>query len=159
MWEAAGLVGDIANVQPMSASQVPQLRSIVFDSTNPRASAEFWRQLLGLTYRDGHEPPSDGSDDAAGRDWLMLRGANGSTWLAFQHVDELPPSTWPAGDVPQQLHLDFSVSSVAELDAAHVRVEQLGGTLRHDRSDDPDEPLRVYADPAGHPFCVFVATD
>jgi hypothetical protein len=26
-----------------------------------------------------------------------------------------------------------------------------------DRSDDPDEPLRVYADPAGHPFCIFVA--
>jgi hypothetical protein len=26
-----------------------------------------------------------------------------------------------------------------------------------DRSDDPQEPLRVYADPAGHPFCIFVA--
>jgi hypothetical protein len=29
--------------------------------------------------------------------------------------------------------------------------------LRLDRIDDGTEPLRVYADPAGHPFCVFVA--
>jgi hypothetical protein len=27
----------------------------------------------------------------------------------------------------------------------------------HDRFDDPAEPLYVYADPAGHPFCMFVA--
>jgi hypothetical protein len=33
----------------------------------------------------------------------------------------------------------------------------LGGELRLDRSHDPDEPLRVYADPAGHTFCIFVA--
>ncbi len=32
----------------------------------------------------------------------------------------------------------------------------LGGTLRFDRSDDPQEPLRVYADPDGHTLCVFV---
>ena len=43
------------------------------------------------------------------------------------------------------------------LDVQHERVLALGGTLRLDRTDDPDEPLRVYADPAGHPFCVFVA--
>jgi len=35
----------------------------------------------------------------------------------------------------------------------------LGGELRLDRSDDPEEPLRVYGDPDGHPFCVFVAAD
>ena len=32
----------------------------------------------------------------------------------------------------------------------------LGGRLVLDRSDDEDEPLYVFADPAGHPFCVFV---
>jgi hypothetical protein len=36
-------------------------------------------------------------------------------------------------------------------------VLSLGGDLRLDRSDDPVEPLRVYADPAGHTFCIFVA--
>ena len=34
----------------------------------------------------------------------------------------------------------------------------LGARLRYDRSYDPEEPLRVYADPAGHPFCIFVAS-
>ncbi len=26
-----------------------------------------------------------------------------------------------------------------------------------DRFDDPEEPLYVFADPAGHPFCIFVS--
>jgi hypothetical protein len=26
------------------------------------------------------------------------------------------------------------------------------------RSHDEEEPLRVYADPSGHPFCIVVAT-
>jgi hypothetical protein len=60
--------------------------------------------------------------------------------------------------VPQQLHLDLSVGSVAELDEQHERALALGARLLEDRSDDEDEPLRVYADPAGHPFCVFVVT-
>lgn len=38
----------------------------------------------------------------------------------------------------------------------HERVLRLGGRLLYDRIDDPDEPLRVYADLAGHPFRVFV---
>ena len=33
----------------------------------------------------------------------------------------------------------------------------LGARLLEDRSDDPEEPLRVYADPAGHPFCIIAA--
>lgn len=32
----------------------------------------------------------------------------------------------------------------------------LGAQVLMDRSDDPEEPLRVYADPAGHSFCIFV---
>jgi hypothetical protein len=56
-----------------------------------------------------------------------------------------------------QLHLDLTVDSVEDLDEQHGRVLELGGELRHDRSDDPDEPLRAYADPAGHVFCIFVA--
>jgi len=26
-----------------------------------------------------------------------------------------------------------------------------------DRTDDTEEPLYVFADPSGHPFCIFVA--
>jgi catechol 2,3-dioxygenase-like lactoylglutathione lyase family enzyme len=143
----------------MSESAVPRVRQVVLDTTDARASAEFWRQLLGLVYRAGHEPPGAGADDPAGRDWLNLRASDGTPVLAFQQVDELPRSTWPEPGIPQQLHLDLSVGSVAELEAVHAKVLALGGTLRFDRFDDPEEPLRVYADPDGHPFCVFVAGD
>lgn len=138
---------------------VPRLRQVVLDSTDARAAAEFWRRLLGLEYREGHEPPGPGEDDPDGRDWLNLRTPAGEPCLAFQQVGELARTTWPSHDVPQQLHLDLSVRSVSELDAVHARVLGLGGELRFDRSDDAEEPLRVYADPDGHTFCVFVADD
>jgi catechol 2,3-dioxygenase-like lactoylglutathione lyase family enzyme len=138
---------------------VPRLRQVVFDTTDARAAAEFWRELLGLVYRPGHEPPAPGQDDPAGRDWLNLRAADGTPVLAFQQVDTLPRSTWPDPEVAQQLHLDLTVRGRAELDAVHARVVALGGELRLDRSGDPQEALRVYADPDGHPFCVFVALD
>ncbi len=134
---------------------IPNLTQVVIDSTNPRTSAEFWRQLLGLVYRRGHEPPSEG-DDAAGRDWLNLLAPNGEPRLAFQAVDELEHSTWPNARVPQQLHLDLTVNSLEELNAVHARALALGASMLYDRSDSPEEPLRVYADPDGHPFCIFV---
>lgn len=59
---------------------------------------------------------------------------------------------------PQQLHLDLKVPTAAQLDAQHERALALGARLLFDRSDDPVEPLRVYADPAGHPFCIFVGS-
>jgi hypothetical protein len=77
--------------------------------------------------------------------------------VAFQQVASLPRATWPQGPVPQQLHLDLTVPTTAELDVQHGRVLALGAQPLADRSDDPEEPLRVYADPAGHPFCIFVA--
>ena len=133
-----------------------ELRQVVLDSTDARRSAEFWRQLLGLVYRPGHEPPAPGEDDRAGRDWLNLRRPDGTPLLAFQQVARLPAATWPSHEVPQQLHLDLTVADRAELEAVHARVLELGGALRLDRSDDAEEPLRVYVDPDGHPFCVFV---
>jgi Glyoxalase-like domain len=60
-------------------------------------------------------------------------------------------------EVPQQLHLDTTVPTAADLAIQHERALALGARLLLDRSDDPGEPLYVYADPAGHPFCIFVA--
>jgi Glyoxalase-like domain len=76
--------------------------------------------------------------------------------LAFQHVEELRRSTWPDAPVPQQLHLDLAVASLLELEANHVRALALGARALEDRSHDVEEQLWVYADPAGHPFCIFV---
>jgi catechol 2,3-dioxygenase-like lactoylglutathione lyase family enzyme len=130
----------------------PELRQVVLDTTDARLLAEFYRQLLGFRYRPGDEHP-----DPAGDDWLVLRDAPGRTQVAFQQVAALPEATWPEGPVPQQLHLDLTVPTKADLDAQHDRALALGAQLLEDRSEDPDEPLRVYADPAGHPFCIFVS--
>jgi catechol 2,3-dioxygenase-like lactoylglutathione lyase family enzyme len=136
----------------------PEFRQVVIDSTDARALAEFYRRLLGLAYRPGDEPPADGEPDPLGQDWLVLRDGTGSPRIAFQQVAELPEVTWPAGPVPQQSHLDLTVAAAADLDAQHERALALGARLLLDRSGDPEEPLRVYADPAGHPFCIFVAS-
>jgi catechol 2,3-dioxygenase-like lactoylglutathione lyase family enzyme len=136
---------------------LPLLRSVVLDTTDARRLAEFYRELLGYRYRPGDEPPGAGEPDPAGTDWLVLVAPDGQGRLAFQQVEQLPSSTWPDPGVPQQLHLDLSVPSSEDLIAQHQRIIGLGGGLLSDRADDPDEPLYVYADPSGHPFCVFVA--
>lgn len=133
----------------------PKLLHTVLDTTTPRGLAEFYRQLLGLHYRPGDEPPPDGATDEA--DWLVLVDAAGKRTLAFQKVDRLPRSTWPEHDVPMQLHCDFTVPTRQELDRHRERAEALGAQLVLDRSEDPDEPLYVFADLSGHPFCIFVA--
>lgn len=136
-------------------AEYPQLLHTALDTTRPRELAEFYRELLGLQYRPGDAPPTDGSLDDA--DWLVLVDADGVRKLAFQGVEKLPRTTWPEHDVPMQLHVDFTVSSAAELQRQRERAEALGAELLLDRTDDAGEPLYVFADPSGHPFCIFVA--
>jgi catechol 2,3-dioxygenase-like lactoylglutathione lyase family enzyme len=136
-------------------SDYPELLHTAIDTTRPRELAEFYRQLLGLRYRPGDEPPADGTPDDA--DWLVLVDSDGVRKLAFQQVDQLTRTTWPTHDVPMQLHLDFTVTSAAELERHRERAEALGAEVILDRTDDPDEALYVLADLSGHPFCLFVA--
>jgi hypothetical protein len=135
----------------------PTLRQVVLDTTDARGLAEFYRALLGWAYRQGDEPPEPGQPDPRGQDWLVLRHPTGGIGMAFQQVSELAQTTWPEDGVDQQLHLDMTVPTVEELEVQHGRVLALGAHLRYDRSDDQVEPLRVYADPAGHLLCIFVA--
>ena len=79
--------------------------------------------------------------------------------FAFQQVPTLARPTWPAHDVPMQMHHDFRVPTVDELRHQRQRAKDLGATLRYDRTDDGGEPLYVLADPAGHPFCMLVAAE
>ena len=132
----------------------PELMHTALDATDVRGLAEFYRELLGVRYRPGDEPPTDGSADD--EDWLVLVDANGSRVLAFQEVPTLDRPTWPSHDVPKQMHLDFRVPTVAELQRHRERAQRLGATVLLDRTDDPDEALYVLADPAGHPFCILV---
>jgi catechol 2,3-dioxygenase-like lactoylglutathione lyase family enzyme len=135
----------------------PMLRATVLDTTDARGLAEFYRELLGYGYEAGDESPPPGQPDPEGHDWLVLVDSTGTARLAMQQVEHLTTSTWPGSDVPQQLHLDLSVPTAELLRAQHERALALGARLLQDRFDDPVEPLYVYADPAGHPFCIFVA--
>ncbi len=132
-------------------SQFPQLRSVVLDTTDVRGLAEFYRALLGYEYRAGDDP------DEAEVDWLVLVDPAGRVQVALQQVADMPAPTWPEPAVPQQLHLDLSVPTAGDLAAQRERALALGARQLFDRFDDPDEPLYVFADPAGHPFCIFVA--
>lgn len=136
------------------ATEFPQLLQVALDTTNARELAEFYRELLGFQYRAGDEPPAAGQPDTA--DWLVLVDADGRRRLAFQQVAKLPEATWPEGPIPQQLHLDLMVPTSDDLLAQHERAIGLGAHLLRDGFDDPEEPIRIYADPAGHPFCIFV---
>ena len=104
----------------------PVIRQTVLDTTDPRRLAEFYRQLFGLQYRQGDEPPEPGQPDPRGQDWLILISPAGRAALAFQKVAELPEATWPDGPVPQQAHLDTTVPTVADLDVQHERAIALG---------------------------------
>jgi catechol 2,3-dioxygenase-like lactoylglutathione lyase family enzyme len=135
----------------------PVLMHTAIDATDCRSLAEFYRQFLGLRYRPGDEMPAGGSDDDP--DWLVLLDPNGHRVFAFQQVPALARPTWPAHDVPKQMHHDFRVPSVEELQRQRRRAEELGATLLYDRTDDDTEPLYVLADPAGHPFCLLVGSE
>ena len=103
-----------------------------------------------MRYRKGDEPTSCEADSA---DWLVLLDGQGWRVIAFQQTEQHTPTTWPSPEVLMQAHLDFTVPDRESLTAAHVGALDLGARLI---SDDPDKPLYAYADPAGHPFCIFI---
>ncbi|MFF4911119.1 VOC family protein [Streptomyces sp. NPDC001260] len=121
---------------------VARLRSVVIDCPDPHALADFYAQVVGGTPR--------AEDD----DWVVLRVPDGPR-LAFQRAEGLTPPEWPRADRnSQQFHLDFDAGSTwEEMDAAHERVLALGATPL-DLEDRKEKDFQVYADPAGHPFCL-----
>ena len=67
--------------------------------------------------------------------------------MAFQLAPDHVPPSWPDPALPQQMHLDVMVD---DLDAAEAAVLELGAR----RLTEPGAVSRVFADPAGHPFCL-----
>ncbi|SRR6266540_572664 len=118
-------------------SAIPTLGVVALDCPDPVALAGFYRELLDWGQpeiaEDGH--------------WVDLVNPAGGAGLAFQRVEGYRAPEWPSQDVPQQLHLDLRVT---DMEAAHQRALDIGAKLL----DDAPESFRVYADPAGHPFCL-----
>jgi catechol 2,3-dioxygenase-like lactoylglutathione lyase family enzyme len=118
------------------------LTAAVLGTPDPPGLARFYQRLLGWPLRDDT------------REWATLRPADSSTGLSFQlETDHVPP-VWPPvpGTQQMQQHLDILVDDLA---AAGAVAEEAGAVLVGGHEDD-DEIVRVYRDPAGHPFCLFV---
>jgi catechol 2,3-dioxygenase-like lactoylglutathione lyase family enzyme len=115
------------------------LTATVLDAPDPRALADFYAELLGWTVNQ-REP-----------DWATLRPPDDGTGLSFQTESAHVVPTWPAGpgDQQMQMHLDIEVD---DLDAAGAIAEEAGAVLAEYQ---PQDDVRVYLDPAGHPFCLW----
>ena len=120
----------------------PRLAATVLGTPDPRGLALFYQRLLQWPIRDDQP------------DWVTLRPSDGGAGLSFQlEADHVPPVWPPQPDTQQmQLHLDIEVDDLA---AACALAEE-SGARRIGGYDDEHEVVRVYADPAGHPFCLFV---
>ncbi|TNC24658.1 VOC family protein [Amycolatopsis alkalitolerans] len=118
------------------------MTSTVLDTPDPRGLAEFYRAFLGWPVAS--EDPT----------WVTLRPEGGGAGLSFQLEPRYSPPIWPSRPDEQQmqLHLDFEVD---DLEATGAIVEAAGAVLAEFQ---PQDDTRVYLDPAGHPFCLWVRT-
>ncbi|MFE1439492.1 VOC family protein [Streptomyces sp. NPDC058739] len=114
---------------------VAELGVVVLDCPDPAGLAAFYAAVLG------------GSVEGEG-EWVDVKVPGGQS-LAFQAAPGFVPPRWPAADHSQQFHLDLNVP---DLDAAEREVLALGA--RPLDTEDRTRGWRVYADPAGHPFCL-----
>lgn len=119
---------------------VGRLQCVVLDCPDVHELARFYAALLGGAV-DRPDPRW-----AVGADFATVHTEAGLV-LAFQRVAEYRPPQWPDAARPQQFHLDVDVPN---LDDAHEQVLGLGAVLLRIDSGG----WRVYADPAGHPFCL-----
>lgn len=77
--------------------------------------------------------------------------STGNPRLGFQLAPNHVPPEWPDG-TPQQIHLDLYAEDVG---SAHEEPLSLGARLLKPADDiTTAERFQVYADPAGHPFCL-----
>lgn len=116
-----------------------KLDVVVLDCPDPHALAAFYAEVLGGTV----EVQSEDGDE-----WVDLTVPGGGK-LAFQAAPGFVPPQWPSPDHSQQFHLDLAVD---DLDTAEKGVLALGAKPLD--AEDRERTFRVYADPAGHPFCL-----
>jgi catechol 2,3-dioxygenase-like lactoylglutathione lyase family enzyme len=116
------------------------LTSTVLGAPDPRALARFYCGLLG------YEPRTDEPD------WVTIGPPGGPTRLSFQTESQHVRPAWPAGPDEQQMQLHLDIE-VRDLDEAGEYARSLGATLA---DFQPQKDVRVWLDPAGHPFCLFV---
>ncbi|MGW0790554.1 VOC family protein [Streptomyces sp. NPDC002911] len=112
---------------------------VALDCPDPRSLAAFYQSVLGGEVKNDDE------------DWYVLHAMGGAR-IAFQRVADHRPPEWPRGDRnSQQEHLDLDVT---DIERAQEEVLALGATPLDIDDRGGERAFRVYADPAGHPFCL-----
>lgn len=114
---------------------IGRLHGIVIDCPDPRGLASFYEKLLGMQ-RVQNDP-----------DWVVIGDAPDRVGVAFQRIEGYSPTTWPTAERPQYRHFDVKVD---DLEAAAVETVKLGAI----RLPGAQDGFVVFADPAGHPFCL-----
>ncbi|GHC55918.1 VOC family protein [Streptomyces cinnamoneus] len=123
---------------------IATLQCTVIDCPDPAALAAFYAAVLGWRVVADDSDPS----------WVWLADPATRQRIAFQRVEgDYRPPRWPDPAHPQQMHLDFDVDTREDVERAQEEVLALGASFLHD-SGGRERGFRVYADPAGHPFCL-----
>jgi len=109
------------------------LMGVMLDCPDAKELSGFYADLLGkpVTYEG---------------DGMAMIGEEGAQPLMFQQVAEYAAPRWPDPAHPQQVHLDVAV---ADVEQAEPKALAIGATRLPGEGDN----WRVYADPAGKPFC------
>ncbi|MET9498142.1 VOC family protein [Streptomyces sp. NPDC006552] len=118
------------------------LTSVIIDAADIDTEGAFWHRLLGGSTTT---TPTHHFIQAPGLPVVVVQSAPGHT-----------APNWPDG-APQQMHLDFGVEDLATADRTAT---DAGATrLRPTAETTPGGGAghRVYASPAGHPFCLRTA--
>jgi predicted enzyme related to lactoylglutathione lyase len=119
--------------QKDGVGRVMALFAVTIDAPDASTLARFYADLTDM------EVTYDGPEGA-----LITAGGRS---VMFQQIGGYNPPRWPDPAHPQQAHLDLMVD---DLDAGEARALELGAA----RLDAGGERFRVFADPAGHPFCL-----
>ncbi|MEW1861265.1 VOC family protein [Streptomyces sp. NPDC088194] len=118
------------------------LTSVIIDAADIGTEGAFWHRLLGGSTTT---TPTHHFIQALGLPVIVVQSAPGHT-----------APGWPDG-APQQMHLDFGVEDLATADRAAVDAGATRLRPTEESSSDAGTGSRVYASPAGHPFCLRAA--
>lgn len=124
----------------MSQAPTLELTTVTLSAPDPGELAGFYQRLLGWQF--GTQEP----------DWVVLRNPGGGTALGFQTEPQYARPVWPGGPGDQQMMMHLEIR-VEDLEAAGAHATACGATLAQYQ---PQRDVRVYLDPAGHPFCLWL---
>jgi len=116
-------------------SDAIRLSSVALDCPDAGRLAGFYAEITG------------GEVTFANDDWATVNGPGGR--IDFQTAPGYRPPSWPDPGSSLQMHLDFFVEDLAAADARVLAA----GARKYREQPNADHCL-VYADPAGHPFCL-----